>query len=101
MTLRSGLDHYSWRDYQHLITKHTEYAVLSAGDKFAAGKSSTLAYAYLRFFTDFLQQYVLRLGILDGWRGLLMAGVLAQYAFHKYACLWSMGKSDREENNGS
>ena len=62
------------------------------------GKSSTLAYAYLRFFTDFLQQYVLRLGILDGWRGLLMAGVLGQYAFHKYACLWSMGQNKARGN---
>ena len=33
---------------------------------------------------------------MDGWRGLLMAGVLAQYAFHKYACLWSMGQVSRE-----
>ena len=26
-----------------------------------------------------------------------MAGVLGQYAFHKYACLWSMGQTKREE----
>ena len=44
----------------------------------------------LRFFTDFIQQYVLRLGFLDGWRGLLMAIVLGQYAFHKYAALATM-----------
>ena len=100
LTLKSGLDHYSWRDYRHLVSKHTEYAVLSAGDKFAAGKSSSLLYAYTRFFTDFLQQYVLRFGVLDGWRGLLMAGVLAQYAFHKYACLWSMGQVSQESEKG-
>ena len=33
---------------------------------------------------------VLRLGFLDGWRGLLMAIVLGQYAFHKYAALATM-----------
>jgi len=44
--------------------------------------------------TDFIHQAIFRLGILDGWRGLLMAGVLAQYAFHKYACLWSMRQTD-------
>ena len=94
LTLTSGLDHYSWRDYKHLVSKHIEYAALSASDKYAAGKSSNLIYAYLRLVTDFLQQYVLRLGFLDGWRGLLMAGVLGQYAFHKYACLWSMNQRD-------
>ena len=90
LTLRAGLDHHSWRDYRHLIDKHTVYAQLSAQDKFAAGQRCSLAYAFLRFGTDFIQQLILRLGFLDGWRGVLMAAVLGQYAFHKYACLWSM-----------
>ena len=99
--LQAGLDHYSWRDYKHLIAKHLDYATLSAGDKFASGKRCSLAYAYLRFFTDFFQQYVLRLGFLDGWRGLLMAGVLGQYAFHKYACLWSLHKAEDPLTGGN
>ena len=93
LTLKSGLDHYSWKSYQHLVDKHTAYAQLSAKDKYAAGKRCSLAYAFLRFGTDFLQQSLLRLGVLDGWRGLLMATVLGQYAFHKYACLWSMQRA--------
>ncbi|GIR83286.1 MAG: hypothetical protein CM15mP84_10340 [Cellvibrionales bacterium] len=40
-------------DYKHLVSKHTEYAALSASDKYAAGKSSNLIYAYLRLVTDF------------------------------------------------
>ena len=99
LTLKSGLDHYSWKSYQHLVDKHTAYAQLSAQDKFAAGKRCSLGYAFFRFGTDFLQQSLLRLGVLDGWRGLLMAAVLGQYAFHKYACLWSMRRTVEEENN--
>ena len=88
--LRSPIIHNSWRSYQHCQEKHIKYACLGAKDKFARGKKASLAYAILRFFTDFLQQYVLRLGFLDGWRGLLMAIVLGQYAFHKYAALATM-----------
>ncbi|NCZ62286.1 MAG: glycosyltransferase family 2 protein, partial [Cellvibrionales bacterium] len=33
--------------------------------------------------------------LLDGWRGLLMAVVLAQYAFHKYACLWALNQTKK------
>jgi hypothetical protein len=53
-----------------------------------------LAFATLRFFVDFLQQYVFRGGFLDGQRGFLMAVVLGQYAFHKYAALWVMDQQD-------
>jgi (heptosyl)LPS beta-1,4-glucosyltransferase len=69
-----------------------KYAVFSAEEKYEQGKTTTLSYTVLRLFTDFLQQYIFRLGFLDGWRGFLMAIVLAQYAFNKYASLLSMNK---------
>ena len=100
MTTRQPLTHHSWRSYRHLIDKHTSYAVLSAQDKFDAGKKASLFYAFLRLFTDFTHQAVFRLGILDGWRGLHMAGALAQYAFHKYACLWSLCQRDDVKTTG-
>lgn len=85
--LNAPLLHYSWRDYQHVQQKHLTYAIIGAKQKYAKGKRTHIIYACMRFFIDFLQQYLLRLGCLDGWRGLLMAIVLGQYAFHKYAAL--------------
>lgn len=85
--LKSPLDHYSWRDYVHVQEKHLKYAWLLAQQKQAAGKRGSLWIATLRLFTDFFQQYVLRLSMLDGWRGFLISIILAQYAFHKYAAL--------------
>lgn len=86
-TLKSSIIHHSWRSYHHAQEKHLKYACLLAEEKFAKGKRASLAFAVLRFFTDFLQQYVLHLGFLDGWRGFLMALILGQYGFHKYAAL--------------
>ena len=88
--LKSPLDHYSWRSYQHALDKHLKYACLLAEQKHAAGKRGGLGIATLRFFTDFAQQYVLRLSLLDGWRGFLISLILAQYAFHKYAALYTL-----------
>lgn len=85
--LRSALEHHSWRSYSHAQEKHLQYATLLAQHKHQRGQTAGLAYASLRFFTDFLQQYLLRLCILDGWRGFLMSVILGQYAFHKYAAL--------------
>ena len=67
--------------------------MLGAGEKEKAGRKSTIVYAFLRSIVDFLHQYVIRRGFLDGQRGLLMAVILSQYAFHKYAALWSFGQT--------
>jgi glycosyltransferase involved in cell wall biosynthesis len=85
--LKSPLLHYSWRSYEHVQQKHLQYAALLAKQKFANGERGHVSYAILRSFLDFLQQYVFRLGFLDGIRGLFMAIILGQYAFHKYAAL--------------
>ncbi len=90
LNLSAPLEHFSWRNYQHAQEKHLQYAWLLAGHKKAQGKRSTMTYATFRFFTDFSQQYLLRLCILDGWRGFLMSVILGQYAFHKYAALASL-----------
>ncbi|MCV2886159.1 glycosyltransferase family 2 protein [Aestuariibacter sp. AA17] len=94
--LKAPLLHYSWRDYQHVMEKHLKYGVLGAGEKAKKGKRTSIPYAVLRAFTDFIQQYFIRLGFLDGQRGLLMAMILSQYAFHKYAALWTLNVENQE-----
>ena len=98
-TLKSPLIHYSWRNYQHVIEKHLKYGVLGAGEKEKSGRKTTIIYAFARSIVDFLHQYVIRGGFLDGQRGLLMAVILSQYAFHKYAALWSFGQTSPDDKS--
>lgn len=93
-TLTQPLKHFSWRTYQHLQEKHLKYACILAEEKYARGKRGSLPYATFRFVTDFLQQYLIRGGILDGKAGFFMAIVLGQYAFHKYAALAALQMQD-------
>ena len=93
-TLKSPLDHHSWRDYQHAQQKHLLYACLLAQQKYAEGRRSSLLYASSRLVFDFLLQYLGRLCVLDGRRGFLVSVILAQYAFHKYAALALMQAGD-------
>lgn len=93
--LKSALSHFSWRDYYHAQEKHLKYGVLGAQEKRKKGKKASLTFAVLRFFVDFIQQYIFRLGFLDGKRGFLMAIILGQYAFHKYAALWSIEQQEK------
>ena len=97
--LRAPLLHYSWRDYHHVMDKHLKYGILGAQEKVKKGKRTSIYYACFRAITDFIQQYIFRLGFLDGQRGLLMAMILSQYAFHKYAALWSVNVTAEASDN--
>jgi glycosyltransferase involved in cell wall biosynthesis len=97
LTLHAPLEHRSWRSYRHLQEKHLQYGCLLAQQKSATGRRASLAYAATRFVSDFLQQYLLRGGFLDGSRGFLMAWTLGQYAFHKYAALWALHAEPAEQ----
>lgn len=92
--IRAGyLLHYSHRDYNHLAQKTREYAWLGSQKYYSKNKKSNgLLIAILRGMLTFIQIYLLRLGLLDGNRGFLMACVFAQYTFNKYAGLWSLEK---------
>ena len=99
--LHSKLEHYSWRDYAHLRRKHRRYAELLAQHKYQQGKRGNMAYACMRLFTDFIQQYLLRGSILDGWRGLVISSMLAQYAYWKHADLKRIEQQQRAQNRDS
>ena len=49
----------------------------------------------MRAVWTFFLIYVLRLGFLDGQRGLMMAVMFAQASFNKYAGLWYLETEDR------
>jgi hypothetical protein len=40
-----------------------------------------------------LRTYVLQLGVLEGWRGLVLCGLAAVSVFLKYARLWDLQRS--------
>ena len=84
------LDHDSYRNYRHMVDKHSEYAWLLAQEKLARGKRTFLLAAPLRFVWEFILQYLLRGLVLDGRRGFLLAVLLSQYAYHKYAALYTL-----------
>lgn len=97
--LKSSLVHHSWRSYAHAQEKHLKYANFIAQQKFDKGKRANgISFAVVRFFVDFLQQYIIRGGIFDGPQGFLMALVLGQYAFHKYAALWDLTLKEAEQH---
>ena len=94
--LEGRIEHVSFRDYRQLAAKHLDYGCLLAEGKHRAGKRGSMPQALLRAGWEFFSQYLLRGLVFEGSRGLLLASVLAQYAFHKYAALYVAGLAAQE-----
>jgi glycosyltransferase involved in cell wall biosynthesis len=87
--LRGRLYHDANRDYGHLLSKLNDYASGAAAQMNAKGRRGGIARALFHAAWRFIKVYVLRLGFLDGRRGLMMAILYSQYVFNKYSALWA------------
>jgi glycosyl transferase family 2 len=86
-TLHGWVEHYTFRDLEHAHHKFADYARIQAAERYARGRRATRVGALIRGAVSFALLYVLRLGILDGRRGLRMAVLYARYTRDKYAAL--------------
>lgn len=89
-TLSKGfLMHNSLRGFDHLMEKTNTYSWETTKKYHAKGKRSYgIYFAVIRSIWTFFLIYIIRLGVLDGSRGLLMAMTFSQASFNKYAGLW-------------
>ncbi len=89
-TIKKGyLMHNSLRGFDHLLEKNRTYAWETTLKYFDQGKRSFgIELAIVRALWTFFHIFILRLGFIDGRRGLLMAIMFAQASFNKYAGLW-------------
>ena len=86
--LQGHLEHYSYRslaDHHHRMQR---YAELMAQALHAGGKRCGLGKVLFNPPWRFFRGYVLRLGFLDGWRGLVFALVESNYVRRKYLHLY-------------
>jgi len=90
--LRGHLLHYSYRSLTDHEQRMQRYAQLMAEAMYAHGRRGGLAASLLNSGWRFLRGYVLRLGFLDGWRGLVFALVEASYVRQKYLKLFLLNK---------
>ncbi|OLC11978.1 MAG: hypothetical protein AUH29_17820 [Candidatus Rokubacteria bacterium 13_1_40CM_69_27] len=83
--LRGALLHRSYRDVADFLARADRYSTLAAGEWVKSGRRARARDLVLRPLGRFVGMYVLRRGFLDGWRGLLLAGLYAYYVFVRSA----------------
>jgi glycosyltransferase involved in cell wall biosynthesis len=77
--------HESYRSIGDAVARLNRYSDLAATELAQAGRGGSLADLLIRPAWRFLSMYVLRAGFLDGWRGLVLAGLHAHYVFLRAA----------------
>jgi len=90
--LRGHLEHFSYRSLTDHHNRMARYADLMARALFARGKRCGLMKVIVNPQWRFFRGYVIRLGFLDGWRGLVFALVEANYVRRKYLGLYMLSK---------
>ena len=82
--LKNPLEHHPYSSVSDLIKKADRYSTLGAKAMLAEGRSCSCCTALTHSAFAFLKTYFIKLGILDGWRGLAIAFSNAVGAFYKY-----------------
>lgn len=85
--LRGRIHHFPYRDYAHQLEKLDTYSTLMARAMAAEGYRPGWLRMVVNPLWCFLRGFVIRLGFLDGWRGLVFACTEAGYVGQKYVKL--------------
>lgn len=93
--LAGDLEHLSYRSMSDQLVRLERYARMMAEHMHAKGRRARMSNIVFNPFWRFFRGYVLRLGFLDGWRGLIYAYVRANYVRQKFIKLWLLNHDCR------
>ncbi len=87
------LAHTPYKDLSHHVRKLVQYAEWGAADLKDRGRRARVADLVVRPAWQFFRTYFLQLGLLEGWRGLVLCGLAGVSVFLKYARLWDLERN--------
>ncbi len=90
--LNGDLLHYSYYTVDDHLKQIAYFTDIAAKAMFEAGKKSNIAGAYLSSIVKFLRDYVLKLGVLDGYAGFTICRLSAYASYLKYYKLYLLNK---------
>ena len=96
--MKGWLLHYTYQSLDQYFDKLNRYSRHWAEQNFAKGRRAGLWSVFLRGRLRFASMYLLRLGFLDGARGLILARLAEESVMAKYARLWEMSLRERSGN---
>jgi len=90
--LKHDILHYTDRDFEHYVNKLNKYTSLSAQELKAKGRKASFFDIIFRPAFAFFKMYFLKLGVLDGYMGLVLSTLSAVHVITKYSKLYLVNK---------
>jgi glycosyltransferase involved in cell wall biosynthesis len=91
--LISPLMHENYRTVEEFLTRQDAYSTLAAQEKLQSGVRFSLFSALFQPLGEFFRRYIWHAGFLDGWHGLFLSYLMAQYHFSVWVKLWQKSHS--------
>lgn len=90
--LAEGIEHLNYRSFRHHLATIDSYSRQAAEAMRSAGRRANVFDLLVRPGAVLVKSLVLKLGLLDGWRGFVCAGLAAWHDWLKYWRLWRLGR---------
>ena len=88
--LKGDILHYSYSSIEQHILKSNNFSTIAAGSLFRRGKRIHWMKLLINPFWSFIHAYFIRLGLLDGFYGFVIAIISSHYSFLKYSKLYHL-----------
>lgn len=90
--LRHCIEHFPYKDVKHHLSTMEKYTTILAEASYRQGRRAFPWDPYTRPVLFFLATYFLRLGLLEGWRGMALSILGSRYTYLKWKKLASIGR---------
>lgn len=92
--LKNDITHYTVKTFEHYINKLNIYTTLSAKELYSNCKKASIIDIIFRPAIAFFKMYFLKLGILDGYMGIVLCTLSSIHVMVKYSKLYYLNKSN-------
>lgn len=93
--LKEKLTHYCYKDYEDYKAKMLHYGRLKAKEAFYKEKSFNYLLYFVKPIWKFIHQYIIRLGFLDGKKGIIICYLNSLSVFERYRELKRLEKKNQ------
>jgi len=86
--LKNEIDHFSYRGFNHYVSKLNQYAELQAKSLLQNNKKVTIAHLIVKPIFRFFVHYIVRWGFMDGYKGYILATIHGNSVRKRYIKYW-------------
>lgn len=95
--LKNKLEHFTYKNLPHMLAKSDRYTTWGAYDRLDRVKKVGAFHLVVKPFYTFFNKYFIKLGILDGKVGFILAALSSYYIFLRSLKIWRIQQGEKFE----